>query len=68
MIPGRPPEPDQVPVGCAFAARCPLATERCLTEDPVLERAGDGHGVACWHPHETAVSVLSGQSRKEGAA
>ncbi|WP_410624525.1 dipeptide/oligopeptide/nickel ABC transporter permease/ATP-binding protein [Amycolatopsis sp. cmx-8-4] len=68
VIPGRPPEPDQVPVGCAFAARCPMATDRCLTEDPVLERTEDGHGVACWHPHETAVSVLSGQSRKDGAA
>ncbi|EOD65415.1 dipeptide/oligopeptide/nickel ABC transporter ATPase/permease [Amycolatopsis vancoresmycina DSM 44592] len=65
VIPGRPPEPGQVPAGCAFAARCPLASERCRTEDPVLEPAGEGHRVACWHPQ---VTVLSGQSHEEGAA
>ena len=65
VIPGRPPEPDQVPDGCAFAARCPLASDRCRTEDPALEPAAEGHRVACWHPQ---VSVLSGQSHEEGAA
>ncbi|MGW4064691.1 dipeptide/oligopeptide/nickel ABC transporter permease/ATP-binding protein [Amycolatopsis sp. NPDC004747] len=65
VIPGRPPEPGQVPEGCAFAARCPLASDRCRTEDPVLEPATGGHRVACWHPQ---VSVLSGQSHEEGAA
>ena len=65
VIPGRPPEPDQVPEGCAFAARCPLASDRCRAEDPVLEPAAEGHRVACWHPQ---VSVLSGQSHEEGAA
>lgn len=65
VIPGRPPEPGQVPEGCAFAARCPLASDRCRTEDPVLDPATGGHRVACWHPQ---VSVLSGQSHEEGAA
>ncbi|KDN17159.1 dipeptide/oligopeptide/nickel ABC transporter permease/ATP-binding protein [Amycolatopsis rifamycinica] len=66
VIPGRPPEPDQVPEGCAFAARCPLASDRCRTEDPVLEDPDHrGHRVACWHPQAT---VLSGQSHEEGAA
>ncbi|MGW3966769.1 dipeptide/oligopeptide/nickel ABC transporter permease/ATP-binding protein [Amycolatopsis sp. NPDC005003] len=66
VIPGRPPEPDQVPEGCAFAARCPLASERCRAEDPVLEATDRrGHLVACWHPQ---VTVLSGRSHEEGAA
>ncbi|MCR6489153.1 dipeptide/oligopeptide/nickel ABC transporter permease/ATP-binding protein [Amycolatopsis sp. OK19-0408] len=65
VIPGRPPEPGQVPGGCAFAARCPLATDRCRSEDPVLVPAAGRHRVACWHPQ---VSVLSGQSHEEGAA
>jgi oligopeptide/dipeptide ABC transporter ATP-binding protein len=66
VIPGRPPEPDQLPEGCAFAARCPLASDRCRTEDPVLEVTDrHDHQVACWHPQ---VSVLSGQSPEEGAA
>ncbi|MGW5714612.1 dipeptide/oligopeptide/nickel ABC transporter permease/ATP-binding protein [Amycolatopsis sp. NPDC003865] len=65
VIPGRPPEPDQVPAGCAFAPRCPLASDRCRTEDPALEPAAGDHRVACWHPQ---VGVLSGQSHEEGAA
>ncbi|WP_370962450.1 dipeptide/oligopeptide/nickel ABC transporter permease/ATP-binding protein [Amycolatopsis sp. cg9] len=65
VIPGRPPAPDQVPAGCAFADRCPLAAERCRAEDPVLEPAAAGHRVACWHP---PAGVLSGQSHEEGAA
>ncbi|MDQ7808952.1 dipeptide/oligopeptide/nickel ABC transporter permease/ATP-binding protein [Amycolatopsis sp. A133] len=66
VIPGRPPDPDQVPAGCAFAARCPLASDRCRTEDPVLDVPDHrGHRVACWHPQ---VSVLSGPSHEEGAA
>jgi peptide/nickel transport system permease protein len=51
VIPGRPVDPSDVPSGCAYAARCPLATERCLVEDPPL--AGDAVGrVACWHAGE----------------
>ncbi|UMP04572.1 dipeptide/oligopeptide/nickel ABC transporter permease/ATP-binding protein [Amycolatopsis sp. EV170708-02-1] len=50
VIPGRPPEPDRVPNGCAFADRCPVATDRCRLEDPVLERVEAGHRVACWYP------------------
>ncbi len=33
--------------GCRFRARCPAATDRCTTEDPVLRRLGQGHSVAC---------------------
>ncbi len=56
VIPGRPPEPDRVPTGCAFADRCPAATDRCRLEDPVLERVESGHRVACWYPQETCFS------------
>jgi oligopeptide/dipeptide ABC transporter ATP-binding protein len=50
VIPGRPPDPREFPPGCAFAARCALANETCLANDPVLERCGPDHLVACWHP------------------
>ncbi len=33
--------------GCAFAPRCPLATERCAAEPPP-ERSAGGHSVSCW--------------------
>ncbi|MEV6631882.1 dipeptide/oligopeptide/nickel ABC transporter permease/ATP-binding protein [Actinoplanes sp. NPDC051470] len=48
VIPGRPPDPRDLPPGCAFAPRCPLATDRCRTEDPPLA-THDGRRVACWH-------------------
>ncbi|SNY37981.1 dipeptide/oligopeptide/nickel ABC transporter permease/ATP-binding protein [Paractinoplanes atraurantiacus] len=49
VIPGRPPDPHALPAGCAYAPRCPLATERCLDEDPTLTVHDDGRRVACWH-------------------
>ncbi|CUR57839.1 Oligopeptide/dipeptide ABC transporter, ATPase subunit [metagenome] len=51
-IPGRPVDPAEVPAGCAYAARCPLADARCLAEDPPLVPAADGSRVACWHAGE----------------
>jgi oligopeptide/dipeptide ABC transporter ATP-binding protein len=55
VIPGRPVAPAEVPVGCAFADRCPLADERCRAEDPALVAAGYGRRVACWHAGEPLV-------------
>ncbi|MDR5700520.1 ABC transporter ATP-binding protein [Agromyces aerolatus] len=47
-IPGRIPEPGTVPVNsCPFAARCPLVTERCRTERPMLREIRPGRRVAC---------------------
>ena len=50
VIPGRPPAPDQVPQGCAFADRCQFATDVCRSEDPHLVQITDRHRAACWHP------------------
>jgi len=33
---------------CAFAARCPYASDRCLKEKPQLRPAGERHLVRCW--------------------
>ncbi|MER5740543.1 MULTISPECIES: ABC transporter ATP-binding protein [unclassified Streptomyces] len=43
-VPGMPPELSDLPEGCAFAARCPRATDLCATV-PALRA-----GVACHHP------------------
>jgi len=51
-IPGRPVDPADVPVGCAYADRCPLADARCRAEDPPLVTDGAGRRVACWHAGE----------------
>ncbi|WP_282692781.1 ABC transporter ATP-binding protein [Streptomyces sp. CC208A] len=45
-IPGMPPELSDLPEGCAFAPRCPRATDHCATAPPL--RAG----VACHHPEQ----------------
>jgi peptide/nickel transport system ATP-binding protein len=47
-IPGLVPAPHELGRGCAFAARCPLARERCRTETPPLTRQGSDHVVACF--------------------
>ncbi len=49
-IPGRPPHPAAIPAGCAFAPRCPFATEVCRREDPVERPSPTGGLVACHHP------------------
>ena len=50
VIPGRPPDLVDLPVGCPFAARCRAAQDRCLSETPTLVDIGDGHEHACFFP------------------
>jgi peptide/nickel transport system ATP-binding protein len=47
-IPGMVPLLTGPIVGCAFAARCLLVTDRCRAEAPPVIDAGGGHTVACW--------------------
>ncbi|MHA1735069.1 MAG: ABC transporter ATP-binding protein [Candidatus Thorarchaeota archaeon] len=47
VLSGEPPSPINIPPGCRFAPRCPVATDRCRTEEPHLHRTGDGRLVAC---------------------
>jgi oligopeptide transport system ATP-binding protein len=47
-IEGQPPNPLDLPVGCAFHPRCPFAIDKCRTEAPAMTRDADGHAVACW--------------------
>jgi oligopeptide/dipeptide ABC transporter ATP-binding protein len=53
-IPGHPIDPAAVPVGCAYADRCPLASAICREEDPVLVPGPGGSRVACWHADRSA--------------
>jgi oligopeptide/dipeptide ABC transporter ATP-binding protein len=63
-IPGRPVEPADVPAGCAFAPRCPLADDRCRAEDPELAPTADGQ-VACWHPDDEVVVLSAAKDLNE---
>ena len=47
MIDGDPPDPVNLPPGCRFASRCPLAAEQCMQTEPELAGDGDGHRAAC---------------------
>jgi len=47
-IPGSVPPPGEMPVGCHFSPRCPLAVERCCAESPPLTEIAPEHKVACW--------------------
>jgi len=47
-IPGMVPALTEEIAGCAFAPRCPLATDRCRAERPPLEDKAEGHLAACW--------------------
>jgi peptide/nickel transport system ATP-binding protein len=46
-IPGLPPPLRDLPAGCAFHPRCPLAIERCRTESPALREARPDAWAAC---------------------
>jgi len=46
-LPGRPPSLWEVPQGCRFAPRCPLATELCRTTEPPLAEHRPGRLSAC---------------------
>ena len=44
---GEPPDPLDIPSGCRFRNRCPMAQPRCAVEDPALRRLGPAHEAAC---------------------
>jgi oligopeptide transport system ATP-binding protein len=47
VLKGDVPSPTNPPVGCRFHPRCPLATQECEEEEPVLKNIGAEHYVAC---------------------
>ena len=46
-MPGYPPDLASPPPGCRFHERCPVAIDRCVTDDPALRPAGPEHVAAC---------------------
>jgi peptide/nickel transport system ATP-binding protein len=47
---GELPDPLNPPPGCAFAARCPRASDRCRAEVPPLAPVAGRTQAACFHP------------------
>ncbi|MGD9290223.1 MAG: methionine ABC transporter ATP-binding protein, partial [Desulfobacterales bacterium] len=48
VIPGMVPDAENIPEGCSFHPRCPLAEEKCRWEIPPTIDYGDGHSAACF--------------------
>ena len=54
LIPGDPPDPLNLPKGCRFATRCPVAQNQCRQTEPALKAVASGHRVACHLVSENA--------------
>ena len=51
---GEIPSPTDIPSGCRFRTRCPLATELCAAQEPPLRDIGGGHLAACHYAEQVA--------------
>ncbi|HOS80476.1 MAG TPA: ABC transporter ATP-binding protein [Anaerolineae bacterium] len=61
-IPGSPPDLIDLPSGCKFHPRCPLADQRCREEEPELAPASEAHHwVACWNWQSASDRLHNGQ-------
>ncbi|QUQ68916.1 dipeptide ABC transporter ATP-binding protein [Kutzneria sp. CA-103260] len=57
-ISGQPPSLVDLPTGCPFAPRCPMAVDDCRTEEPALSEVDStsGHRAACIRSGELAAT------------
>ncbi len=53
-IDGQPPDMSALPLGCAFAARCPKVFDRCRKEAPPEFSPEEGRIARCWLPIQAA--------------
>ncbi|WP_459191923.1 ABC transporter ATP-binding protein [Halosimplex sp. J119] len=56
-IEGSAPDPVNIPEGCSYHPRCPLADDRCLEDNPPAYHAEEDHDVHC-HYWEDVPSTI----------
>jgi oligopeptide/dipeptide ABC transporter ATP-binding protein len=56
-IPGEPPDPRFLPLGCVFESRCRFRGERSSLERPELREIEPGHRAACHYAEQVRDSV-----------
>ncbi|HWB52134.1 MAG TPA: ABC transporter ATP-binding protein [Stellaceae bacterium] len=62
-IAGQPPDLSALPPGCAFAQRCPQASDRCRAEAPPVFHPAPGQTSRCWlsaSPRAETAPALAG--------
>ena len=68
VLEGDLPSPANVPSGCRFRTRCPIADgDRCTNEDPQLTDIGNGHMVACHYPIAAGETLVELTAKKQAA-
>lgn len=66
-IPGMVPSPLDFPKGCKYHTRCPLATSRCMEEEPELKEICPGHKVRCWFPEKLQELKVGNEDKLNGS-
>jgi len=57
-IDGDTPDPINLPPGCSYHPRCPIAEERCEVEEPELHSEQESaHEVACFYPDDAVDTI-----------
>jgi peptide/nickel transport system ATP-binding protein len=67
-IEGSAPDPVNIPQGCSYHPRCPLADDGCVELDPGFQTVGSDHRSACHHWEDAADAIpLSADTDPTGA-
>jgi peptide/nickel transport system ATP-binding protein/oligopeptide transport system ATP-binding protein len=57
MLEGDVPSPSRVPSGCAFHTRCPIATDLCRSDRPLLRKVAPSQSAACHYAKPRPIST-----------
>ena len=51
-IPGVVPHPLALPKGCKFGPRCKYCTQKCIEQEPPLQKISENQAVRCFYPNK----------------